>query len=97
MSLFNKEKDLIQRIVNGILLLALITAIFFAFSNAVNLILGEDPNNNNCVSSEKDTTCEPDSYQVKYDNYQKIKSLCVSGFSIITFAGAMYLINKKED
>jgi hypothetical protein len=83
MNLFKKEKDLIQRIVNGILLVALIVSVFFTFSSVVNIVLGEDPNNTGycavkeaCDSTTEDCTttiCERSDYDISLEKYNENK------------------------
>lgn len=106
MKLFGKEKDLIKRSVNGILLVALIASVFFTFSNVVNIALGEDPNDTRycavketCSPVNEDcntVACERSQYDKDMEVYDETRGLLLSIFSVITFASTMFLVNRKE-
>ncbi len=107
---FNKEKDLIHRIVNLILIIWLVVAIFIFYSSTVDILIKEKELTydeyeliycNNQDENELISDCESD-YQryvinKKDDNYYYKKSLIYAIGNVIIVGSFLYLLNKKRD
>ncbi len=109
-NLFNKDKELILKITNGILVIWLIGSIIFTGNNIVNLLIREPELTYNqyelkyCVNKEdaenNDQYCQRmyDSFMLtEKDNiyYQK-RNLYTSIINIIAVGTGLLLLNKKK-
>lgn len=81
MNLFDKDKELIFRIVNGILLIWFVAAIVFTASNIINLVIA-DP--------------YVDPYGQGGTNVYQIRGLLGSIANVIIVGIALFLINKPK-
>lgn len=81
MNLFDKDKELIFRIVNGILLIWFVAAIVFTVSNVIDLVLA-DP--------------YVDPYGQGGTNVYQIRGLLGSIANVIIVGVALFLINKPK-
>lgn len=81
MNLFDKEKELVFKIVNGILLIWLVAAIVFTASNAINLII-PDP--------------YVDPYGTGGMDVYELRGLLGSIANVIIVGVALFIINKPK-
>lgn len=104
MSLFNKEKELILKITNGILLIWFLAAIVLSFNNAISLLVDKPSKEteiarckSNCI--DEDTAkcdCE-NAYGYDYDDrYEKI-SMYTSFANVVVVGSTLYLLNRKKE
>jgi len=105
MNLFNKEKDLILRILNFVLIVVLLISITVLFNGFVNLLVKEPRlteeqyETKNCVKLE-DTNCE-NNYNMYIEDLSnndiRYKKQILTSFLItITVTLQLILLNKKK-
>ncbi len=106
MLLFSKDKELVLKITNGILLIWFLAAIVFSFNNAVTLLV-ERPNKedqvNTCknqCSHEGKENCDCENsymYEDQYgQRYEKI-SLYTSLANVVIVGSALYFLNREKE
>lgn len=108
MKLFNKDKELIFKIVNGVLLLWLVGALAFAANNIINILLPEPSNKKNyeeyktlyCPKEDTEEFCkarfkEEESAKENQQYYNKT-SLLASLANVIIVSGAMFFLNMNS-
>ncbi|MDD3048565.1 MAG: hypothetical protein PHQ89_01055 [Bacilli bacterium] len=104
--LFNKEKDLIHRIANLILILWVIVAIFVTYSSVVNLAVKQkvlsykEYQTTGCYNlSTDDCKLEYQRYEINNkdnDYYNKISLINGLG-NVVIVLSALYLLNRKKE
>lgn len=107
MNLFAKEKELILKLTNAILIIWLISALCFVVSNITELVVKEEKLNYDDYStincnytvdvSEKDN-CNRE-YLLYYDNDRDVstlRSFIISLSNVIIVGGSLYLLNKPK-
>ncbi len=105
--MFGKEKDLIKRIMNLILVIWIIVATFIAYKSLVNLFL-DNPKRTyseykqiHCLKEiNKEAKCKRE-YEIYLlnqtkDQQQAIKVLINSAGNIVIIGTVLFLLNKKE-
>ena len=103
MILFSKEKELILKILNGVLLVWFLGAIVFTLNNGINLLVDEPSIEDKietckmqCVEEEgKDSGCDSMYYYDDSEHYE-LKSLYYSIANVIVVGPALYFLNKKK-
>ncbi|MDD4623890.1 MAG: hypothetical protein GX032_01750 [Tenericutes bacterium] len=103
MILFSKEKELILKILNGVLLVWFLGAIVFTLNNGINLLVDEPSIEDKietckmqCVEEEgKDCGCDSMYYYDDSEHYE-LKSLYYSIANVIVVGTALYFLNKKK-
>ena len=103
MILFSKEKELILKILNGVLLVWFLGAIVFTLNNGINLLVDEPSIEDKietckmqCVEEEgKDCGCDSMYYYDDSEHYE-LKSLYYSIINVIVVGPALYFLNKKK-
>jgi Na+-translocating ferredoxin:NAD+ oxidoreductase RnfG subunit len=112
MNLFSKERDLIQRIANLVLILWLVAAIFVFYSSLVNIVIQkpmltfEEYQIQNCSkyvpNDESDDTdfCEKQYAQYKIsnkdDNYYDKKSIVNALGNVVIVGTFLYFLNRRK-
>lgn len=104
MFLFNKEKELILKITNAVLLVWFLAAIIFTFNSGINL-LEVKPNKqeqyqicvkDNCSLDQKPEECGCSrDYYYEDDNYDKM-TLYKSIANVLVVGVALYFLNKEK-
>ena len=110
MNLFNKEKEFVLKLINGILLIWIIIAIVIVFSNIVNLVV-KDPELTydeyrivNCVQSpdedatEAELSCQ-EQYQAveinnRSQNYYYYRSIVICLANILIVGSVIFILNR---
>ncbi len=112
MNLFNKEKEFVLKLINGILLIWIIIAIVIVFSNIVNLLV-KDPELTydeykivNCVqSTDEDATEAELSCQEQYQaveinnrsqNYYYYRSIVICLANILIVGSVIFILNRND-
>ncbi|MDD4831555.1 MAG: hypothetical protein PHR09_01680 [Bacilli bacterium] len=103
MILFSKEKELILKILNGVLLVWFLGAIVFTLNNGINLLVDE-PSIEDKIETckmhrveEEGTDCGCDSmYYYDDSEHYELKSLYYSIINVIVVGPALYFLNKKK-
>lgn len=107
MNLFKKDKELILKITNAVLLIWLITAMVFFANSVVDMFLTEpvrvttyEKFETKCDKDQTKKDCrswyEDELYYQKRENFDKTRTLYISFFNIIIVGSSMYFINKKN-
>lgn len=108
MNLFKREKDLILKLTNLVLLMWLIGSITVLYVNIVDLVMPtpimtyDEYKNANCLydpdQTENDCQTQYTSYKSynKTDTYNKKKIIFTSIGSVIIVSGALYALNRKK-
>ena len=104
MILFSKEKELILKILNGVLLVWFLGAIVFTLNNGINLLVDEPSIEDKietckmqCVEEEEGKDCGCDSmYYYDDSEHYELKSLYYSIANVIVVGPALYFLNKKK-
>ena len=112
MNLFNKEKEFVLKLINGILLIWIIIAIVIVFSNIVNLVV-KDPELTydeyrivNCVQSpdedatEAELSCQ-EQYQAveinnRSQNYYYYRSIVICLANILIVGSVIFILNRND-
>ena len=112
MNLFNKEKEFVLKLINGILLIWIIIAIVIVFSNIVNLLV-KDPELTydeykivNCVQSpdedatEAELSCQ-EQYQAveinnRSQNYYYYRSIVICLANILIVGSVIFILNRND-
>ena len=113
MNLFSEKKNIFLKIVNVILLIWLLTALFFCYTNIINLIMPEpiqtyaEYRSGSCIyfddltDEEKDKRCEElyESYKISSErsSYYNKKNLIIALGNVIIIGSALVLLNKKKE
>lgn len=103
MILFSKEKELILKILNGVLLVWFLGAIVFTLNNGIDLLVDKPSIEDKietckmqCVEEEgKDCGCDSMYYYDDSEHYE-LKSLYYSIANVIVVGPALYFLNKKK-
>lgn len=107
MNLFTKEKEMVLKLVNGILVIWLIAATVISFSNLIYVVIPEEKPiyekyaQKHCYSKEDDEdSCKQDFlFTVEYyeDNIRNNKQyLAVAVFNILVVGTSLFILNPKK-
>lgn len=112
MNLFNKEKEFVLKLINGILLIWIIIATVILFTNIVNLIIKEpkltydEYKTVNCIqsieedASEAELTCQNQFAAIEINdrnqNYYYYRSIAICLVNTLIVSGVVVLINRND-
>lgn len=104
MNIFSREKDLVQRFLNLILVIWIVGAIIFAYSNLVDLVFDynaytyDEYREFNCKGEF--SNCENNYNSYKYDIKSRrndtTKGLIESFGNIVIVSGFLFFVNKNK-
>ncbi len=104
--MFNREKDLVLKVVNLILILWLMGSIIYLYSTVVNVIIKEPKLTyeefelNSCNKYDEDTNClemyEKDKIYYKDNDKQDLKNILIASGNIILVSSTIYILNRER-
>ncbi len=106
MLLFNKEKDIVHRFFNLVIVVWFIIAIVVLYSNCVDLIIKKPlPSYKrfeaiNCLNISDKESCErryeSEKLMIKRNEFNNKKTIIMSLGNVIIVSTALYLLNRKK-
>lgn len=103
MSLFDKEKELIFKITNAILLIWFVAAVALSFSSAITLLVPgptEEQQIKDCINNddteEAKIKCE-EIYDFDYSKRYDVISFYTSIANVLIVGSSLYFLNRKKE